>query len=143
MACSKLFSGDLPELMIKIIEYFQNDFSTLYSCILVNRLWCRTAIPILWEDPFSIPTQNYHFIEIYLHDLNERDKIELNKYGIDKNLFPSKTLFNYPSFIKYLNIQIGYLIETWFTDIRAKNYYNNNNNNNNKSSNNISRVLYP
>ena len=64
MACSKLFSGDLPELINEIIQYFHNDFSTLHSCILVNRLWCRLAIPLLWEDPFSIPTENYHFIKI-------------------------------------------------------------------------------
>jgi hypothetical protein len=68
MSCSKLFSGDLPELTNDIIEYFQNDYSTLYSCILVNRLWCRLAIPLLWDNPFSICTKNNNFIEIYLHN---------------------------------------------------------------------------
>ncbi|RGB27420.1 hypothetical protein C1646_769124 [Rhizophagus diaphanus] len=51
MTCSKLFSGDLPEL------------------------WCRLAIPLLWEDPFSIKfPKNYYFIEIYLNNLNDDDK---------------------------------------------------------------------
>ncbi|CAB5192133.1 hypothetical protein RhiirA1_463665 [Rhizophagus irregularis] len=113
MACSKIFSGDIPELTNEIIEYFRNDFSTLYSCILVNRLFCRIAIPILWEDPFSIPTENYDFIKIYLYNLNDDDKIKLNNYGIDKKLFSSNTLFNYPSYIKSLNIQIDYSIESW------------------------------
>ncbi|EXX70697.1 hypothetical protein RirG_085150 [Rhizophagus irregularis DAOM 197198w] len=56
--------------------------------------------------PFSISTGNYNFIEIYLYNLNLNDdlKTELNKYDIDK-LLPSNTLFNYPSFIKYLNTQ--------------------------------------
>ncbi|PKY26740.1 kinase-like protein [Rhizophagus irregularis] len=72
--------GDLPELTNEIIKYFKNDFSTLYSCILVNKFWCRLVIPLLWEDPFSIPTQNYR-------------------------LPTNFTLFNYPSFIKCLNIQ--------------------------------------
>ena len=58
MACSKLFSGDLPELINEIIQYFRHDFPTLHSCILVNKLWCRLTIPILWEDPFSIITEN-------------------------------------------------------------------------------------
>ncbi|GBC30875.1 hypothetical protein GLOIN_2v1767282 [Rhizophagus irregularis DAOM 181602=DAOM 197198] len=58
-------TGDLPELTNEIIQYLRNDISTLYSCIFVNRLWCRLAIPLLWEDPFSIPTQHYHCIEIY------------------------------------------------------------------------------
>ncbi|RIA78781.1 hypothetical protein C1645_842341 [Glomus cerebriforme] len=74
MACSKLFSGDLPELLNEIIQYFQNDYKTLYSCLLVNRLLCRLIIPLLWEDPFTAVVhkfrfQNYHFIEIYLNNL--------------------------------------------------------------------------
>ena len=62
MVCSKLFSGDLPELIDDIIQYFHYDYKTLHSCILVNRLWCSLAIPLLWEDPFSIPNQHYRCI---------------------------------------------------------------------------------
>ena len=115
MACSKLFSGDLPELIYEIIKYFQNDFSTLHSCILVNRLWCRLAIPLLWEDPFSIPTKNFNFIEIYLNNLNDDDlKTKLNEYHINNYLLPSNTLFNYPSFIKCLNtFKMIFSIEKW------------------------------
>src|SRR5438034_1798788 len=102
MACSKIFLGDLPELTSEIIQYFRNDFSTLHSCILVNRLWCRLAIPLLWEDPFSIPIKNFNFIEIYLHNSNDDDfKTKYKTYY--NNDLPSNTLFNYPSFIKYLN----------------------------------------
>jgi hypothetical protein len=113
MACSKIFSGDLPELINEIIQYFRNDFSTLHSCILVNRLWCRLSIPLLWEDPFSMRfPKNYHFIKIYLNSLNEDDKTKLNEYGINNKFFPSNTLFNYPSFIKRLNTcRIGNSIE--------------------------------
>src|SRR5580698_919093 len=126
MACSKIFSGNLPELIYQIIQYFQYDYKMLHSCILVNRLWCRLAIPLLWEDPFSITAddcynriphhpastycftesyklKSYHSIEIYLRNLNDDDKIKLNKYGINCDLFPLNTLFNYPSFIKCLN----------------------------------------
>jgi hypothetical protein len=115
MTCSKLFSGDLPELINEVIQYFHNDYKTLYSCTLVNRLWCRLAIPLLWKDPFSIKfPKNYHFIEIYLHNLNNNDKTKLNEYGINNDLFPSNTLFNYPSFIKSLDTQkIINCIENW------------------------------
>ena len=113
MACSKIFSGDLPELTNEIIQLFRNDYKTLHSCILVNRLWCRLAIPLLWEDPFSIPTKNYQFIEIYLHNFNKDDKTKLNEYGINYKI-PSSTLFNYPSFIKCLNLrEILVSIENW------------------------------
>src|SRR5438034_8812318 len=115
MACSKLFSGDLPEFINEIIQYFHNDFSTLHSCILVSRLWCRLAIPLLWEDPFAMKlSKNYHFIGIYLHNLNESDKTKLNEYGINNSVFPSNTLFNYPCFIKCLKIEkIIFSIEYW------------------------------
>jgi hypothetical protein len=122
MACSKIFSGDLPELTNEIIQYFRKDFSTLHSCILVNRLWCRLAIPLLWEDPFSIPTKNYHCIEIYLYHLNEGSKAKFNEYGISNNLLPSNTLFNYPSFIKYLDIhKICCSIKKWVETLVNKN----------------------
>ncbi|POG71827.1 hypothetical protein GLOIN_2v1774372 [Rhizophagus irregularis DAOM 181602=DAOM 197198] len=130
MACSKIFSGDLPELTNEIIQYFRKDFSTLYSCILINRLWCRLAIPLLWEDPFpkkylfsKIHPTNYHFIEIYLSKLNEDIKTKLYEYGVNNNLIISNTLlFNYPSFIKYLNIdKILNSVQTWVYTVVGKN----------------------
>ncbi|RGB32951.1 hypothetical protein C1646_762267 [Rhizophagus diaphanus] len=115
---NKLFSGDLPELIYDIIKYFQNDFSTLHSCILVNRLWCRITIPLLWENPFSIPTNNYKFIEFYLNNLNDELKTKLNEYKVIDNLLNSNTLFNYLSFIKCLNIcRIVNFIDKWSGDI--------------------------
>jgi hypothetical protein len=127
MTCSKIFLGDIPELINETIQYFQNDFSTLHSCILVNRKWCRLAIPLLWEDPFSIKfPENYHFIhfiELYLHNLNDEDKKKLKKYGINDELFPSNTLFNYPNFIKCLNTQIiSHSIEIWLKNAMSSNY---------------------
>lgn len=67
MTCSKIFSGDLPEITTEIIKYFINDYKTLHSFILVNRLCCRLTIPLLWETPFS--AGNNGFINIYLHNL--------------------------------------------------------------------------
>src|ERR1700722_9205577 len=118
MACSKIFSGDLPELLNEIIQYFQNDFSTLHACILVNRMWCRLSIPLLWENPFSIPTRNYNFINIYLYNLNDDDKIKLNRYGFNTDLLPLYTLFNYPNFIKCLDTnKIGYTVKRWIAGV--------------------------
>ena len=114
MSCSKIFSGDIPELTNKLIQYFRGDTPTLHSCILVNRLWCRLAIPFLWEDPFSNPIKNHHFIEIYLHFLNDDDKAKLTEHGIDINFLSSNPLFNYPSFIKCLDTYKGFIfIENW------------------------------
>src|SRR5690349_20951381 len=121
MACSKIFSGDLPELTNEIIQHLWNHISTLHSCILVNRLWCRLAITLLWENPFSkYYPKNYYLIEIYLKNLNDDDKTKLIEYGINNDLFSSNTLFNYTSFIKYLSTQmISYSIRTW-VEIKIK-----------------------
>ncbi|CAB5182288.1 unnamed protein product [Rhizophagus irregularis] len=120
MACSKICSGDLPELINEVIQYFRYDYKTLHSCILVNRLWCHLAIPLLWEDPFSNPTKNYHFIEIYLCFLNEDGKAKFNEYGIN-NLLLSNKLFNYPSFIKYLDTnKICNSIKYWVDTLMDK-----------------------
>src|SRR3954454_12616707 len=85
MACSKLFSGELPELLNEIMKYLQNDFNNLYSSILVNRLWCCLIIPLLWENPFSTTGTyyyKYHFIEFYLpNHFNDEDKKMLNAFG--------------------------------------------------------------
>uniref|UniRef100_U9U413 F-box domain-containing protein n=1 Tax=Rhizophagus irregularis (strain DAOM 181602 / DAOM 197198 / MUCL 43194) TaxID=747089 RepID=U9U413_RHIID len=120
MACLKIFSGVFPEIMEEIIRYLRNDFSTLHSCILVNRLWCRLTIPLLWEDPFSIATRNFHFIEIYLHELNNDDKTKLINYRMKNDIIPLNTLFNYSSFIKKLNTKhIIYIIEIWIKEARS------------------------
>jgi hypothetical protein len=122
MACSKIFSGELPELLGEIIQYFRSDFSTLYSCILVNRLCCRLTIPLLWENPFSItPNNEYHkiqFIETYLVNLNDNDKIKLNEFG-KNHLSLSYTLFNYPSFIQFMDTHlICDCIKNWVLAIK-------------------------
>ncbi|RIA84427.1 hypothetical protein C1645_832272 [Glomus cerebriforme] len=99
MACSKLFSGDLPELLNEIIQYFKMIIKHLYSRILVNRSLCRLIVPLLWENPFT-SALNYHFIRIYLNNLSDDDKTKLNEYrrinNINIKLFPKKsnTLFN-------------------------------------------------
>src|SRR6266542_220204 len=121
MACSKLFSGDLPELTNYIIQGLRNDIKSLYSCIFVNRLLCRIAIPILWEDPFSIIRREdypYNVLDTYLSFFNKDDQTKLKGFGIPIKSPSFKTpLFNYPSFIKTLN--------TVRVELHAVNWINN------------------
>src|ERR1051325_5750722 len=107
MACSKLFSGDLPEVSNYIIQNLCNNINTLYSLSLVNRFWCRLAIPLLWEDPFSIRYRRKftsRFLDTYFLFLNDNDKNKVNEIKplkFDSN--SQKPLFNYPSLIKTLS----------------------------------------
>src|SRR5687768_7147233 len=118
MACSKLFSGDLPEITSYIIQYLRNDLRSLYSCILVNRLLCQIAVPVLWEDPFFA---RYHegrgsLLETYLLFLSDNDKTKLKEFGITINTQPlfKKPLFDYPKFIKTFNIfRVRWHVVNW------------------------------
>ncbi|GES79236.1 hypothetical protein GLOIN_2v1767518 [Rhizophagus clarus] len=119
MTCSKVFSGEIPELTSKIMQYLKDDFSTLYSCILVNSFcWCRLAIPLCCCGmiPHQKVGKSYLVIDCYLHNDNlNLNTVELKKlkcYGI--NLFSSSTLFNYPRFIKCLYLQnFAHSVEKW------------------------------
>ncbi|GBC47809.2 hypothetical protein GLOIN_2v1779684 [Rhizophagus irregularis DAOM 181602=DAOM 197198] len=103
MACSKLFSGELPELIDEVIQYFRYDHKTLRSY------------------PFSIKfPKNYQFIEIYLRNLNDDYKTKLNEYVVHNDLFPSNTLFNYPSFIQRLDVsKVCNSIEKWIATVES------------------------
>ncbi|CAJ0903877.1 4312_t:CDS:1 [Entrophospora sp. SA101] len=62
----------------------------LFSCILVNRYWCRNVLPILWSKPFRFLHKPLPgLIQVYVSCLNEKEsKVFLS---IDTEL-PSITL---------------------------------------------------
>ncbi|PKC14422.1 hypothetical protein RhiirA5_409420 [Rhizophagus irregularis] len=103
------------ECINEIFKHFENDTTSLHSCLLVNRLWCRTIIPILWRKPFSLMQRSIKFslslIEIYLLFLNEEEK-QLRKYHPELYPIFKKVLFNYPSFLK------EFYYETMFSSIK-------------------------
>src|SRR5688572_16517822 len=126
MACSKLFSGDLPEISTYIIQNLRNDVNTLYSLALVNRFWCCLTIPFLWEDPFSVKYRKnsiFHFLDTYFLFLNENDKSKMKEIKSYKFNHQSlhKPLFNYPSLIKTLNFfRIQIHVADWLNTINNK-----------------------
>ncbi|KAF0562009.1 hypothetical protein F8M41_014600 [Gigaspora margarita] len=91
-----------------VIECLSKDKSSLRSCIQVNRLWCRAAIPVLWSDPFRYVTEDKEnfpeIIFIYLGSLEKTEKqIFLSKIPDDKkSLFKTPT-FDYVKFLKHFN----------------------------------------
>src|ERR1044072_327203 len=113
-----LFSRYLQEKSTYIIQNLRNNFNALYSLALVNRFWCRLAVPLLWEDPFSVEYRenlSFHFIDVYFLLLSNNDKSkvkELKFYEFDSN--SQKPSFNYPSLIKTLNItRLHWHVTNW------------------------------
>ncbi|CAG8518836.1 14433_t:CDS:2 [Funneliformis caledonium] len=118
MECLKIYSGEIEEITDLIIHYLRHDIKSLHSCILVNQILCRVTIPILWEDPFSVICPrgySYNLLDTYLKYLSQDDKEKLKELGI---IIHSPTfkrrLFNYPGFIKVLNItRVEVYIVSW------------------------------
>src|ERR1044071_7653046 len=124
MTCSKLFSGDLPEITSYIIQYLRNDLQSLYSCVLVNRLLCQIAVPVLWEDPFSFKCQEDRdsLVDTHLLFFSDKDKTKLKEFGITINTQPlsEKPLFNYLKFIKTFNIfRVRLHVVNWINSLNT------------------------
>src|ERR1043166_1148531 len=86
-----------------IFTELQNDQSSLYSCILVNRFWCRIAVPILWKhiDIFDRPSHSciklYNTI-IYLLPASSKQLLFDNNIMLPLPILQNQPLFNYIGF---------------------------------------------
>ncbi|CAB4381694.1 unnamed protein product [Rhizophagus irregularis] len=79
-----------------IIEYLEDDSNTLYSCLLVNRSWCKISVRIYWRYIRNLST--------LISCLPNDSKEILYNNGI--SISTSKTpVFNYASFCKYLEVR--------------------------------------
>ncbi|PKY40446.1 hypothetical protein RhiirA4_453819 [Rhizophagus irregularis] len=107
---SKLTSDCLYE----IFQYLEDNTKTLHSCLLVNRIWCETSVPLLWRDPFkqNIFKEKY-YIGIFctlFSCLDEETKQFLSLCNINstdltqKRIIFNKPLFKYPIYCRYLNL---------------------------------------
>src|SRR6266496_5957972 len=102
----------LTDCLYEVLEFLEDDKSTLYSCLLVNRLWCEISIRILWRDVLSVKYTAYHQSDVSSQILNtlisclpNESKELLQKHEIFISIPISKSpLFNYVLFCKFLSI---------------------------------------
>src|SRR6266498_1861173 len=94
--------SQLVEDCLRIIfAELQDDSNSLYSCILVNRFWCRIGVPILWKNPFI---HNYEKglklcdAIISLLPTSSKQLLFDNNIDIPLPIFSNQPLFNYISF---------------------------------------------
>ncbi|KAF0541891.1 f-box domain-containing protein [Gigaspora margarita] len=104
------------ECFVEIFNNFQNmhDYKNLYSCLLVNRQWCRTIIPILWKRPLDY-SRDTRLIRIYLLELNAKEQSLLIPYKIILPNCP-KPLFEYSSYTTYVGEYFPDGVENWLDD---------------------------
>ncbi|CAG8641738.1 5857_t:CDS:2 [Rhizophagus irregularis] len=120
---SKFLKMTLPYLIddcvYNILQYLQNDGSTLFNCLLVNRFWCKTTIPILYANPFATGYRKKHKListiillfnkEEILQLKNQLGTNQIKKFNIDDE---HKPLFEY---LKYLEDYNYYKISSFMT----------------------------
>lgn len=78
---------------------------SLYLCLFVNRIWCNTAVPILWRKPNPFNKSIDILFNILLLSLSEESRNTLKNHGINliKETY-KRPLFNYINFWKELNL---------------------------------------
>ncbi|KAF0459571.1 Protein NLRC3 [Gigaspora margarita] len=86
------------ECFFEILKYLENNYKSLFSCLLINRQWFRLVVPILWSKPLN------HFfdsriIRIYLSFLNSDEQIPLIPLKFKLPIYQKKPLVDYTIFI--------------------------------------------
>ncbi|CAG8550797.1 5735_t:CDS:1 [Acaulospora morrowiae] len=126
------------DCLLMIFAHFEDDECTLYACVLVNRLWCLSAIKLLWRNPFlfvrpangllieldQLCSTNGKFMNTLMECLIHNQKIEHEEDspaghknqqlfdGITHEL--SRPTFNYVQFIRHLDlVDLGSAIVYW------------------------------
>src|SRR6266542_1677073 len=97
------------DILFLLFEELQDDSKSLFSCLLVNRLWCETVIPILWKDPWCYEDViNYQekrsLYYIITFSLSDDIKEFLKSQGIQ--ISHQSPLFDYLSFCKSINVNV-------------------------------------
>src|SRR6266496_6334004 len=55
--------SQLPsDCLNEIFVYLDDDKISLYSCLLVNRLWCEVAVRILWRSIWNYNKRTYNIL---------------------------------------------------------------------------------
>ena len=106
------------DTLFLIFEELQDDSKFLFSCLMVNRLWSETVIPILWRNPWNYKgikysNKNYLFTIIAYYLPNDFKEF-LTRQGTQLPLISYKSLlFDYLSFCKSINVNtINSIIST-------------------------------
>jgi hypothetical protein len=96
------------DILFLIFKELQEDSKSLFTCLMVNRPWCETVIPILWRNPwcYDINYGNKDFLFMIIASYLPDDiKESLTKQGIQLLSASSQLLlFDYLSFCRSINI---------------------------------------
>src|SRR5947208_17087045 len=104
MSCQLLPNECIQQILKYIIKHESNG---LFTCLLINRHWCRNTVKFLYANPFfksDFNTVKNLVIRTYISCLNEIELRYLVSQQIKQPL--SKPLFDYAVFLEELNFQL-------------------------------------
>ena len=84
------------DILFLIFEELQDDSKSLFSCLMVNKIWCETVIPILWRNPwrYDIDYRNKSYLfAIFISCLSNDTKEFLASEGIQLLSISYQSLF--------------------------------------------------
>ncbi|RGB25483.1 hypothetical protein C1646_802296 [Rhizophagus diaphanus] len=93
------------DVLFLILEEVKKDKKSLYSCLFVNKEWCKVTLPFLWNNPNEYCKSSKLFFNTLLLHLSEESKDNLKNHGVE--LFTeiyNRPLFHYIYFWKHLNL---------------------------------------
>ncbi|CAB4419096.1 unnamed protein product [Rhizophagus irregularis] len=122
----------IPEILKVIFKYLYDpnadscyiaDRNHLYSCLLVNRYWCKVSVPILWSRALnyygSIHERQTKILSL-LKCLDQKSRNNLINNGITFPFsFDEVTIFQYTSYIEVLDYgKLINLVEDWLNTLQ-------------------------
>ncbi|CAG8464243.1 6546_t:CDS:1 [Ambispora gerdemannii] len=123
-----------PETLYEIFKHISHDTSTLFKCLLIDRTFCRFAIPYLWRQPFKRPLKEQKFdhslvetIILSLNDNHRESVLNLLSSSKTTNLTATtlshsrEVLFKYNTFITELDTwYLALTIARWHSQISTR-----------------------
>ncbi|KAF0534280.1 f-box domain-containing protein [Gigaspora margarita] len=106
------------ECFFKIFNNLWTDNKSLFSCLFVNREWCRIIVPILWNEP-NFRFRNIKLIKVLLLSLNVEEQALLIPFKINLPNFP-KPLFEYTNYVTSVDFYLYDGIRNWLFHHRYK-----------------------
>ncbi|CAG8531799.1 1195_t:CDS:2 [Diversispora eburnea] len=107
-----------PENLREIFEYLivpenerkENLALQLYSCLLVNRTWCRNVVSVLWGRPFHLLRGgSSQLINVYISCFPREAQESIANFGINlSDILTGPLTFDYISMLREFNYELIY-----------------------------------
>ena len=98
------------DILLLLFKNLQDDSKSLFSCLMINKLWCEAAVSVLWRNPWNYAINYCNKLSLYCiitSYLSDDVKEFLMRQGIQFPSISSQPLvFDYLSLCKSVNTEV-------------------------------------